>query len=37
MRNLGSLAAGGFRCSATLVKVSGFGVFPVRALAMVED
>jgi arylformamidase len=37
MRNLDSLPAGGFRFSAVPVKVSGFGSFPVRAFAVLED
>lgn len=37
MRNLASLPERGFRFSAVPVKVSGFGSFPVRAFAVVED
>ena len=37
MRNLGSLPGSGFRFSAVPVKVRGFGTFPVRAFAVVED
>jgi kynurenine formamidase len=37
MRNLESLPESGFRVSAAPVKVSGFGTFPVRAFAVVED
>jgi kynurenine formamidase len=37
MRNLASLPGRGFRFSAVPVKVSGFGTFPVRAFAVVED
>lgn len=37
MTNLGALPAAGFRFSAVPVKVRGFGTFPVRAYAMVEE
>lgn len=37
MRNLDSLPADGFRFSAVPVKVSGFGSFPMRAFAVLED
>lgn len=37
MCNPGSLPERGFRFSAVPVKVSGFGSFPVRAFAVVED
>jgi kynurenine formamidase len=37
MRNLDNLPGSGFRFSAVPVKVSGFGTFPVRAYAVVED
>jgi kynurenine formamidase len=37
MRNLANLPGSGFRFSAVPVKVSGFGTFPVRAYAVVED
>jgi arylformamidase len=35
--NLGALPEGGFRFSAVPVKVSGFGTFPVRAFAVLEE
>ena len=35
--NLGSLPADGFRFHAVPVKVEGFGTFPVRAYAEIED
>jgi kynurenine formamidase len=35
--NLGALPERGFRFSAVPVKVSGFGTFPVRAFAVLEE
>jgi arylformamidase len=37
MCNLGALSGAGFRFFAVPVKVAGFGTFPVRALAVVEE
>jgi kynurenine formamidase len=37
MCDLGSLPAARLRFSAVPVKVSGFGTFPVRAYAVVEE
>jgi arylformamidase len=37
MCNLGALPGAGFRFFAVPVKVAGFGTFPVRALAVVEE
>lgn len=37
LRNLDSLPPDGFRFSAVPVKVSGFGSFPVRAFAVLEN
>jgi kynurenine formamidase len=37
MCNLGALPGVGFRFFAVPVKIAGFGTFPVRALAVVED
>ncbi len=35
--NLGALPGAGFRFFAVPAKVAGFGTFPVRALAVVEE
>ena len=37
MTNLGAIPVRGFRFSAAPVKVAGFGTFPVRAFAVVEE